>query len=104
MSEKSGGPYLLRRVVARAGIGIWRHRGGVLVAALVAGGLSGYVALSGTGLSQVPGMSTSFAAAPAGGNGDCADAAMAAVADKSPTAAQRAYQCMDGSFQQRVSE
>ena len=29
---------------------------------------------------------------------------MAAIADKSPTAAQRAYQCMDTTFQQRVPE
>ena len=35
---------------------------------------------------------------------DCADTAMAAIADKSPAAAQRAYQCMDSTFQQRVTE
>jgi hypothetical protein len=29
---------------------------------------------------------------------------MAAVADKSPAAAQRAYQCMDATFRQRVTE
>ena len=29
---------------------------------------------------------------------------MAAIADKSPVAAQRAYQCMDATFQQRVTE
>jgi hypothetical protein len=46
----------------------------------------------------------SFAAAPAARNSDCADTAMAAIADKSPSVAQRAYQCMDASFQQRVTE
>jgi hypothetical protein len=37
-------------------------------------------------------------------NTDCADTAMAAIADKSSGAASRAYQCMDPTFQQRVSE
>jgi hypothetical protein len=46
-------------------------------------------------------MATSLAG---GGSTDCADAAMAAIVDKSPAAAQRAYQCMDPTFQQRVSE
>jgi len=38
------------------------------------------------------------------GGSDCADTAMAAITDKSPAVAQQAYQCMDPSFQQRVSE
>jgi hypothetical protein len=99
MTTQSGGPYLLSRVVARAGVGLWRHRGGLLLAALVSVALAGYVAMAGTGT-----LPTSFAAGPAAGNADCADTAMAAIADKSPSAAQRAYQCMDTSFQQRVSQ
>jgi hypothetical protein len=69
------------------------------MAALVSVALGGYVAVTGTGSLPV-----SLAAAPVARNGDCADTAMAAIADKSPSAAQRAYQCMDASFQQRVTE
>src|SRR6185437_5769230 len=47
---------------------------------------------------------TSFATATSTGNSDCADTAMAAITDKSAAVAQQAYQCMDASFQQRVSE
>jgi hypothetical protein len=45
-----------------------------------------------------------LAAAAPNANGDCADTAMAAITDKSPSVAQRAYQCMDASFQQRVTQ
>jgi hypothetical protein len=94
---------MLRRVVARAGVGVWRHKGGVLLAGLVAVAIGGYTAMSGT-----VGMPTALiggaAGGPALGNNDCADTAMAAVADKSPSAATRAYQCMDTTFQQRVPE
>jgi hypothetical protein len=99
MSTQASGPYLVRRVAARAGVGVWRHRGGVLVAAVVALGLGGYVAMSGT-----DDLAGSFAAASPSATSDCADTAMAVIADKSPSAAQRAYQCMDASFQQRVTE
>lgn len=87
------------RVAARTGAGIWRHRGGVLLAlALVAAGI-GYMAFGSSSLTPLAvGNSVSSAAT------DCADTAMAAIADKSPGAAQRAYQCMDPSFQQRVPE
>jgi len=78
---------------------LWRHRGGVLLAAFVSAALGGYVAMTWSGA-----LPTSFAAASQGNNGDCADTAMAAIADKSPTAAQQAYQCMDPTFQQRVTE
>jgi hypothetical protein len=47
---------------------------------------------------------TSLAAAASTANSDCADTAMAAIADKSPAVAQRAYQCMDATFQQRVTQ
>jgi hypothetical protein len=93
---------LLRRVAARAGIGVWRHRGGVLLALGVTAALVGYLAMSAPGqeslaLGLAPGSSASAAS-------DCADTAMAAIANKSPSAAQGAYQCLDPSFQQRVSE
>jgi hypothetical protein len=103
MNTQSGGSYMLRRVATRAGVGVWRHKGGVLVAALVAVALVGYVAYSGAGALGLP-VALGGTTAGIGPGNDCADTAMAAVADKSPTAAQRAYQCMDPTFQQRVPE
>jgi hypothetical protein len=99
MSTQTSTPLLLRRVAARAGVGLWRHRGGVLLAAFVSAALVGYVTLTWSGT-----LRTSYAAAAPVANADCADTAMAAIADKSPSVAQRAYQCMDATFQQRVTE
>lgn len=100
MSTQPTASDLLRRVAARAGAGMWRQRGTILVAIALVAGLSAYMAFGGT--VQTPlGVGIGPGAAP--GN-DCADAAMAAIADKSPNAAQRAYQCMAPSFQQRVTE
>jgi hypothetical protein len=89
----------MSRVAARAGLGVWRHRGGVLLAAIVAVGLGAYIATSGSSVTP-----PSLAAVTGRANSDCADAAMAAIADKSPGVAARAYQCMDTNFQQRVTE
>jgi hypothetical protein len=99
MATQAGAPYVLSRVAARAGLGVWQHRGSVLLAAIVAVGLGTYVATNWTGITP-----PSLAAANATLNSDCADTAMAVVADKSPGVAARAYQCMDTNFQQRVSE
>jgi hypothetical protein len=96
MSTQPTTSAVLRRVAARAGVGIWHHRGGVLVGLFLTAAVSAYMAFGGA--SQLP------LAAGASASTDCADTAMAAIADKSPSAAQRAYQCMDPSFQQRVSE
>jgi hypothetical protein len=96
-------PALLRRVAARAGIGLWQHRGGVLLAVAVLLAMGGYavvMAPEGLALPAVPGQGRVSSTV----SSDCADTAMAAIADKSSSAAQRAYQCMDASFQQRVSE
>jgi hypothetical protein len=93
-----GAGFLLRRVGARAGLGLWRHRGGLVFAALITVALGGYTLLGSSG-SLPPALSS-----PAAGSTDCADTAMAAIADKSSAAAQRAYACMDPGFQQRVSE
>ena len=97
---------MLRRVAARAAAGVWRHRVGVLLSALFSVALGSYIALSWTGsvpLSLANGLGPGTSAATVA-NGDCADTAMAAIADKSPAVAQRAYQCMDATFQQRVTE
>jgi hypothetical protein len=98
LSTQRSAPYVFSRVAARAGLGIWRHRVSVLIAAIVVVGLGTYVTTSGAGRTVAP-----LAISGATG-GDCADTAMAAIADKSTDAASRAYQCMDPSFQQRVPE
>ena len=89
--------YIASRVGARAVLGVWRHRGGVLLAAVIAVALGGYAMLSWSG--AVPAAIGSTSA-----TSDCADTAMAALTDKSQDAARRAYQCMDSTFQQRVPE
>jgi hypothetical protein len=100
MSTQTSTPYLLRRVAARAGIGVWQHRGGVLLAVAVSLALGAYVAMTWSGEAPLSlAQSASVAAST-----DCADTAMAAIANKSPAAAQRAYQCMAPTFQQRVTE
>src|SRR6266852_436403 len=108
MESQADTSYVLRRVAVRATAGVWRHRTGVLLSALLSVALGSYIALTWTGsvplslASGIPLGTTGRAAAAT--NGDCADTAIAAIADKSPAVAQRAYQCMDATFQQRVTE
>jgi hypothetical protein len=90
---------MLARIANRAGQGVWRNRGGVFFSALVVVGLAGYIAVTGIHPLALPTVGASTLA-----NTDCADTAMAVIADKSSTAAASAYQCMDSSFRQRVSE
>ena len=100
MRTHTGAPYVLNRVAARAGLGLWRHKVTLLVGAIVAVGLATYASMNFAG-------ATSMALPMGGGaaaNTDCADTAMAAIADKSDAAASRAYGCMDQAFQQRVPE
>src|ERR1051326_2381385 len=96
MSTQRTTSAVLRRVAVRTGAGIWRHRGGVLLALFVTAVSAGYMAF---GSASLPALG-----AGSGSATDCADTATTAIADKSPAAAQRAYQCMDPSFQQRVNE
>ena len=107
MSSQASTSFFLRRVAARAAAGVWRHRGGVLLSALFSIVLGSYISLTWSG--NVPLSLATGGVLASGGSGvaastDCADTAMAAIADKSPAAAQRAYQCMDSTFQQRVTE
>jgi hypothetical protein len=93
---------MVRRVAARAGAGMWRQRGGILVGLALLAAVTGYMALGASGDGPLPlAASSGPAASP---SSDCADTAMAAIANKSPGAAQSAYQCMDTNFQQRVPE
>ena len=103
MSTQQRAPYVMSRVAARAGLGIWRHRVSVLFGALVVAGLAVYTTTNNVSVGSVASAAMPLAM---GGSAatDCADTAMAAIADKSPDAASRAYQCMDTSFQQRVPE
>ena len=98
MRTTPGFPHLLSRVFARAVLGVWRHRVGVLLAAVISVALGSYAVLTSYGV--VP---TGFAGV-APSTTDCADTAIAAMTDKSARAAQKAYACMDASFQQRVPE
>ncbi len=105
MSTQAGTSYVLRRVASRAALGVWRHRGGVLLSVLLSVVAGGYAAMTWNGAVPLLPANGLAAGTPAvGANTDCADTAMAAIADKSPAAAQRAYQCMDTTFQQRVTE
>jgi hypothetical protein len=99
METRTGASYVVSRVGARAAAGLWAHRGSVLVGVLLLAGIVTYGAMS---LSNGAPRPLESAAGPP--NTDCADTAMAVVFDKSAAAATRAYQCMDASFQQRVSE
>ncbi len=107
MKAQASTSFFVRRVAVRAAVGVWQHRGGVLLSALFSIVLGGYIALTWNGfvpLSLVDGGLPASGGAAAAASGDCADTAIAAIADKSPAAAQRAYQCMDSTFQQRVTE
>jgi len=87
-------------VVARAGAGLWRQKGGILVGLALVAAATGYMALGAT--EGTPAMASTGATAAA--SNDCADTAIAAIANKSSGSAQQAYECMDPSFQQRVPE
>jgi hypothetical protein len=99
-------PVVLLRVIARTGVGLWRHKGTVVFGVGALAVASAFTLLTPT--SPLAGMAADRAAGTAtdraGPSGDCADAAMAAIADGSPATVQRAYDCMEPTYQQRVSE
>ena len=72
-------PLLLTRVAVRSGVALWRHRLGLIVAALIVAGFAAF------GLTP---------AAPGATNADCADAAMAALTHASDATARAAYDCL----------
>ena len=90
-------PTMWQRILNRAGLGLWHQRGTLLVGAGVLAALGAYALFLGPMLSSSAGP----AATGAGGR-DCADTVMAAMAGAGIQ--QQAYQCMDASYQQRVSE
>ena len=85
------------RVVNRALVGISRQKRSLVLGCGVVAAMVAYLTFGVPTLAS--NTSTPAAAAP-----DCADAVMAAVIGHGTTAVQQqAYQCMDTSFQQRVS-
>jgi hypothetical protein len=84
-----------QRILNRAGLGLWHQRGTLIVGVGVLAALGAYA------LFVAPMLSSSAGPAAASGR-DCADTVMAAMAGAGIQ--QQAYQCMDASYQQRVSE
>jgi hypothetical protein len=87
---------MLRRIVTRTGLGLWHQRGTVLIGGAVVAALGAYL------LFLAPALSSGGSAAAGATGHDCADTVMAAMAGAGLQ--QQAYQCMDASYQQRVSE
>jgi hypothetical protein len=98
--------YVFRRVATRAIAGLWRQKQALALGTATIAVIAGYMASSPALLA------TPVAAAPAAASGAvtattgtaCADTTMMAIAQKTPTALQQAYQCLDASAQQRMNE
>jgi len=99
MSTQLSGSAVLRRVAARAGVGVWRQRGTFLLGLAVTAAVVGYMAFSTSGVA----MGTAAGGPTASGN-DCADTVLSAIADSSGSTPEQAYQCMAATFQERVPE
>jgi hypothetical protein len=87
---------MLQRILTRAGLGLWHQRGTLVVGGVVVAALGAYALL------MAPSLSSAGPAAAGGSSRDCADTVMAAMAGAGVH--QQAYQCMDATYQQRVSE
>jgi hypothetical protein len=86
-----------QRIAVRAGSALWRVRGSMLLGAIVLSAIGAYM------LYFQPAQSSAGWAMNSSTDQDCADTVMAALAG-SPGVQQQAYQCMDSSFQQRVTQ
>jgi len=82
-------PLFLGRVANRTGVALWRHRLGLIVAGVVVMAFSAY--------------ELTFAG-PASTNGDCADAAMAALTQVNDASARAAYACLGPGMRQGTEE
>jgi hypothetical protein len=82
-------PFLLGRVANRTGVAVWRHRVSLILAGVVVMAFSAY--------------ELTFAG-PAGTNGDCADAAMAALTQVSDANARAAYACLGPGMRQSTED
>ncbi len=90
---------VLGRIVARTGVGLWQRKGSLLVGAATVAALGAFVTLAGPSSLRASATSTGPSA-----RGDCADTAIAAIAEKTSDSVQQAYNCMEPSFQERVPE
>jgi hypothetical protein len=91
--------HVLGRVLARTGVGLWQRKGTLLLGAVTVAALGTVGVLSGAATST-----SAAQPAPLDSGTACADAAIAAIAQKTSTTVQQAYDCMEPSFQQRVPE
>jgi hypothetical protein len=74
-------PFLLGRIGVRFGVGLWRHRLGLIIAGVLVTAFGAY--------------EFTFAGpTPSGNAGDCADTAMAAVTHVTDASARAAYDCL----------
>jgi hypothetical protein len=73
-------PFVFGRVAVRAGVALWRHRLGLIVAAVIVAAFSAY--------------QLTFAGPNVPAGGDCADTAMAALTHENDTTARAAYDCL----------
>jgi hypothetical protein len=88
-----------QRVLARAAIGLWQQKQTLVVGTAIVAGMAGYL------LFAAPNFALDSAASAGQRSSDCADTVMAAVLGVgTPTVQQQAYNCMDPSFQQRVTQ
>lgn len=88
-----------RQIVDRTLAGLWRQKNTLILGAGVLAGLASY------SLFVAPGVpSAALASAVSSSAGDCADTAVAALVQRSPATLQQAYQCLDPSVQQQLSE
>jgi hypothetical protein len=77
-------PFLFGRVAVRAGVALWRHRLGLIVAGFTVGAFSAY--------------ELTFAGPTVPTGGDCADTAMAALTHADDASARAAYACLGPSM------
>jgi hypothetical protein len=92
---------LWQRVATRAAIGLWHHKQTLIVGAIMLAAMATYVSMA----SPVVSLGSIGLTGRASGSQDCADTVMAAVLGIGATSIQQqAYNCMDPSFQQRVSQ
>jgi hypothetical protein len=97
--QTHGSPAVGKRVLGRTAAALWHQKVGIVAGLLIVGALGAYSTLAAP--VQAP---TRDAAAASLTAGDCADATISALVDRSPASMQQAYQCMDPSYQQRVSQ
>jgi hypothetical protein len=85
------------RIVGRTLAAVWRQKQAIAAGVVILAALGGYWVLGPS--RAVPSDPTAGL-----GSGDCADTAIAALANRTPDTLQQAYQCMDLSYRQRVNE